>query len=168
MGKVSKVSKISCFIRDWKRNGILCHSLESVTELRLLLGPNTISFFLCYKFLTLNIKHINIIQVNQEKASSGFVKFTRFLIENFLFLFFSQFQAKNHTNVHGKVVNGDLPVRMSWHVIIESTPVRSHLNAVIAIAVFHVPIIWHCIWNGMSRLDSMCTQEQKKKKTKQN
>lgn len=64
---------------------------------------------------------------------------------------FFSFQARSHTNVHGKVVSGDLPVLMSWHVIIESIPVQSHSNAVIAIAVFHVRIIWHCIWSGMSR-----------------
>lgn len=56
---------------------------------------------------------------------------------------------KSRTNVHGKVVNGDLHVAMNLRDIIESTPEPSHSSVVTVIVVSHVPIIWHCTWNVM-------------------
>ena len=63
---------------------------------------------------------------------------------------------RNHTDVLGKDVNGDLLDLMNWPDTIVNTPVWSLSNAFSVKEVFPDLIIWHCTWKDINNRKFLC------------
>ena len=73
----------------------------------------------------------------------------------FIFLYIL-LQVRNHIDVLGKDVNGDLQDLMNWPDTIVNTPVWSLSNAFSVKEVFPDLIIWHCTWKDINNRTFLC------------